>query len=947
MANIVESVFKFTDPIRYFKSNDPIYYEVDNIPLKQLQENDLWLKDQIVGAKSQNIQQTILDRSSFSELKPFCLGADNIVSVMPGRFTARINDAYSITRLQYIHNTLGTSIGSNYEWEAKSALSDILVEVVHKFKEELSSDIVREGLNMNGLAERVFSYPAMAPSIASPYLRENSAGTRDISNPPDGINISQPPYPIIQAQFWPRFLTNNYIFTTKQISTVTNVGLAVLPSAESEFIKRWRGVARTAIVDFPVEDSIEIPSFDPEDFYYIDSDGNKTILETATQRIDLLFIYSKPIDTSSTTIAKFMAGGQPTSITKPQLGLVRGAGIGVDYRNSLTISKDLISSKRTNGSISILPHIADINSSNTGFLIDSTIIKGSFPSPDDLMNLTPILDTELSQNHYGLIGQSILPIAYIVVKKTAVTNEETGVGIITSQDIIDIRPFFRTTELSYNERAGIAAAIPAASLANPICTRAELNYEITRIYRDLLSKIPVIPPPPTTTSVVPTIGKIIGAGTICGGFFYGVESVLGREIYESNNSLSIDAIKQKIKSEYNYDRPINDFPDWDIAPWCHDDAGGRVAFPKRGQLPNDYITQVNSPLWGPGGVEYIRRGRVFMKYAYLFIAPTPQIVNNPFTNEINVSNWRTTMTAPSPGAKFQTHEFNQNHDGTRQFGGAFKDVWERGTANKGYQNITQIYGIGPEAPYRPQIWSVTYCTKKIKIILPTGINSFDVNAQFFNCVAATTAGENGGPGSAPMQAQGISIEKFKTGSEMFFTVTVTWGTNTHLNRDARYESGGNNTHGAGNFDNLAGFDGTGRNHDINGNPRDDAKKGICWPFVPATNREGAWWSGFFVNSERITKHPNKYFPDPTTRQSSLVQPGWFLPEEASAPYSNWASPVEPHYQTPGFMPEIGLANYPTIKFQIIGYPDPWETDHTGFGNLNLPNAVLNLGSVVT
>ena len=41
------SQYKFTDPIRYFKANDPIYYEVDNIPLKQLQENDLWLKDQI------------------------------------------------------------------------------------------------------------------------------------------------------------------------------------------------------------------------------------------------------------------------------------------------------------------------------------------------------------------------------------------------------------------------------------------------------------------------------------------------------------------------------------------------------------------------------------------------------------------------------------------------------------------------------------------------------------------------------------------------------------------------------------------------------------------------------------------------------------------------------------------------------------------------------------
>ena len=42
-----DSVFRFTDPLRYFKANDPYYFEVDNIPLKQLQENCLWLKDQL------------------------------------------------------------------------------------------------------------------------------------------------------------------------------------------------------------------------------------------------------------------------------------------------------------------------------------------------------------------------------------------------------------------------------------------------------------------------------------------------------------------------------------------------------------------------------------------------------------------------------------------------------------------------------------------------------------------------------------------------------------------------------------------------------------------------------------------------------------------------------------------------------------------------------------
>ena len=37
----------FSQPVRYYKANDPYYYEVDNIPIRQLEENILWVKDQI------------------------------------------------------------------------------------------------------------------------------------------------------------------------------------------------------------------------------------------------------------------------------------------------------------------------------------------------------------------------------------------------------------------------------------------------------------------------------------------------------------------------------------------------------------------------------------------------------------------------------------------------------------------------------------------------------------------------------------------------------------------------------------------------------------------------------------------------------------------------------------------------------------------------------------
>ena len=42
----------FTQPIRYYKANDPYYYEVDNIPLRQLEENILYIKGLIEGGSS-------------------------------------------------------------------------------------------------------------------------------------------------------------------------------------------------------------------------------------------------------------------------------------------------------------------------------------------------------------------------------------------------------------------------------------------------------------------------------------------------------------------------------------------------------------------------------------------------------------------------------------------------------------------------------------------------------------------------------------------------------------------------------------------------------------------------------------------------------------------------------------------------------------------------------
>ena len=46
--------YSFTQPIRYYKANDPYYYEVDNIPLRQLEENILFTKAKLEAHEEAN-----------------------------------------------------------------------------------------------------------------------------------------------------------------------------------------------------------------------------------------------------------------------------------------------------------------------------------------------------------------------------------------------------------------------------------------------------------------------------------------------------------------------------------------------------------------------------------------------------------------------------------------------------------------------------------------------------------------------------------------------------------------------------------------------------------------------------------------------------------------------------------------------------------------------------
>jgi hypothetical protein len=370
-------------------------------------------------------------------------------------------------------------------------------------------------------------------------------------------------------------------------------------------------------VDIPQEISISIPAFNEEDHFYYDEAGEKQYTN-AQQRIDLVFIYSKPVDASSVTLNKFVANN-PVTITEPTLGIVYGAGVGVNFKSfganrkvetlspngaaKIANNTDTDDSTLADGTPKMLSHFGDEANGNTGFLISSlgATIRGSFPSPDDLMNITPLLDEELAASSLALIGQTVLPVAYVVVKKSATLNLDQ-VPILNTTDLIDIRPFFRTTELSYNERAGLAAAIPAPSLANPVVTQAELDYELKRMFTDIVGRIP--PPVVNTgggsggsgggtggtgggTTTAAAIPRLVGAGTIYGGYNFGVEGALASYINTVTPGKTRDQVKEILRNNYGYGAlaSIPDYPSWEIAKWVRT----RSDFPGVGEYPNDRV----------------------------------------------------------------------------------------------------------------------------------------------------------------------------------------------------------------------------------------------------------------------------------------------------------------------------------------------------------------------
>jgi len=631
-----DSQYKFTEPVRYFKANDPYYFEVDNIPIKQLQENCLWLRDQLrklgggrrTGPETETNGETRpgrgpggssdgpvdrpsngtleITRRDIDELRPYATGGDRVVRVRPGRYTARVNDVGN-EPLQYLVKIIGQELQDTelYKTFTLNSTNDTFNTLVINSINKLKQTVASNALHMNGLAERAFTWAVRDIDTPSDYgqLATDALEYAGLG----GVGLLGP-FVYSQALLWYKDSgsTDGFYILPNYHPTSVAIGFAKLPTLENHLIKRWRGVARTAIVDVPEELSIEIPQFSREDFFYTDENGAKQYLN-ATHRIDMVFIYSKPVDASGVSI---LQNGTVVQITSPVLGVVRGAGIGMNFEPKTSTQYQPQPSLDAQGNPTILASVADQSAENIGFLQSSGTeqsftVKGSFPAPDDLLNIAPLLSQDLEDNAIELIGQSILPVAYIFVDGDS--EEIAGTRVIAESDVIDIRPLLRTTELTYNERAGLAAAIPQISLANPVVGKSVLDKEMKRMSEYVANKISEIQTNTQTQDA--NNGKLLATGYVFGGLNYGVEGALFhyyKQKFANDGNETNDSdiyIRNYIQSRYgyaNFDTGVLDFPtypDWDISRWCLDGN-----FQNKGVFPNDRITPVISHQPNPGSI---------------------------------------------------------------------------------------------------------------------------------------------------------------------------------------------------------------------------------------------------------------------------------------------------------------------------------------------------------
>ena len=215
-------------------------------------------------------------------------------------------------------------------------------------------------------------------------------------------------------------------------------------------------VSRTAVVELEVDSAgypqgVKVPNFKVSDF---------NLAAPPDYRLDLIFVR-----------AKISYDRNGTEEIKTDVGLLKGAG----YRTDAGASQDYPNTD--NGRMTGLSE-SEVENTLPGF--------GSVPVPEDLINyefkndgVVILNGEEFAQKQLDQEASFCLPIAYVKVP-----TGHNELSFLHEDNLIDIRPFLRTAELTYAERAALSRSENPHG-GNPYTTLSEVTRLTDHVGTDL------------------------------------------------------------------------------------------------------------------------------------------------------------------------------------------------------------------------------------------------------------------------------------------------------------------------------------------------------------------------------------------------------------------------------------------------------------------------------
>tara|TARA_R100000458_G_scaffold1977_2_gene1636 strand:- start:4031 stop:5914 length:1884 start_codon:yes stop_codon:yes gene_type:complete len=228
-------------------------------------------------------------------------------------------------------------------------------------------------------------------------------------------------------------------------------------------IYQAKAAARTAVVEYEDLDSLGIPTFNNDDF--TDSDAPDF-------RIDLLYIQASPGMDETNNVRPRFGNIQDTA----RLGYLKGGYFRMDEYAGRNVG-EILSTDGLAGKVAGLSQV-DVAGREVGTVpAPDDIVNGSYKSPDTATGfvshtpgISPISLDLWAERQMDNLGVFCLPVAYVKVPRGYRAGE-----VLPDESIIDIRPFFRSTELTLSERQAIATS-HSPSLNNRFMTLTDPDY---------------------------------------------------------------------------------------------------------------------------------------------------------------------------------------------------------------------------------------------------------------------------------------------------------------------------------------------------------------------------------------------------------------------------------------------------------------------------------------